>query len=103
MKWYEKLTKEDLRGITWDYDNSETVGFYEGVDVRAHLWLIKGGLMDSAVVSRCNMAEGWIEVREYVDRPVLGEQMRHLEKFSGTLEILTSKGEVLVAFPVEGQ
>ena len=107
----DELTLDELRENTWDYDSPLVLGFYNSEEVRAHLWVIKGGLVDPLIMSRCNLFEGWIEVREYVDRPARddiyggwlprydedGEPLKHLEKFSGTLEVLTSKGGVIVA------
>ncbi len=60
-----EVTLEELRRITWVYGTEDIVGLYHGEVVRGFLFdVIECEDVNPLLISRCNVAEGWVE---YID------------------------------------
>lgn len=64
-----EVSLEELRKITWDYEPEDAIGLYQGEVVRGFLWEVtKCGDVNPLLVSKCNVAEGWVQYIE-VENP----------------------------------
>lgn len=105
----KRLTLDDLRKVTWDYLSDEIVGEFDDRLILCFLWEVKEceGKVDPTIVQRCNVAEGWVESREY-DVPPLepkrdenGDLVITKIDCEIVVDILDRKGNVIVTLERE--
>lgn len=64
----KEISVEELRKITWDCSETDTIGLYNDNIIRGFLWDAKEcSEVNPLLVGRCNVAEGWVEYIEVED------------------------------------
>lgn len=66
----KEISVDQLRALTWDYASNDVVGLFNDKIIRGYLFEVKeGGEVNPLVITRCNVAEGWVECIE-CDEPI---------------------------------
>lgn len=74
----ELLTREDLRKITWDYNENSLAGLFKNTPIMMYLFEVKKweyscegeeSIRSPLTIQRCNIEEGWIEFMEVTGDP----------------------------------
>lgn len=99
-----ELSHEDLNKITWDYSSFEYLGMYEGKKVFKYLFEVSAIGINSLHITRCNLAEGWLEYIEESSRGIPKRDaednvVKRVTHIPFAVQIVGRKGKKVILLP----